>query len=60
MACSSAITELIAGKTAFEVRKLKKEQLIQAVGGLPEASSHAAQLALDAVATLLKKAVNLS
>ena len=54
MACGSAVAELISGKTLAEAKALKKQDLIQAVGGLPEASTHAAHLALDAVATLLK------
>ncbi len=53
MACSSAIAELIAGRTLVEAKALKKEDLIRAVGELPEASNHAVHLALDAVATLL-------
>jgi NifU-like protein involved in Fe-S cluster formation len=54
MACGSAVAELIAGRTLAEAKKLRQEDLVRAVGGLPEASAHAAHLALDAVATLLK------
>ena len=54
MACGSAIAELVLGRTFAEAKLLKKEDLIRSVGGLPEASTHAAHLALDAVATLLK------
>jgi NifU-like protein involved in Fe-S cluster formation len=54
MACGSAISELIAGKTLEEAKRLKKEDLVRSVGGLPEASTHAAHLALDAVAALLQ------
>ncbi len=53
MACGSALTELALGKTVPEARKLKREDLIAAVGGLPPASSHAAQLALDALSAAL-------
>jgi nitrogen fixation protein NifU and related proteins len=49
MACASALTELVAGKTLGESRALKRDTLIAAVGGLPHASTHAAQLALDAL-----------
>src|SRR5215469_17018245 len=48
MACGSALTELVRGKTVTEARGLKRDDLIGAVGGLPQASTHAAQLALDA------------
>jgi nitrogen fixation protein NifU and related proteins len=53
MACGSALTEIVAGKTAEEVRRLATEDLVRAVGGLPQASSHAAQLALDALSAAL-------
>jgi nitrogen fixation protein NifU and related proteins len=55
MACGSALTELARGKTIAEARKLKREDLIDAVGGLPPASSHAAQLALDALSSALNQ-----
>lgn len=54
MACASALTELIKGKTLEEVRKVRPEQVLEEVGGVPEASGHAAQLAIDAVRALLK------
>ena len=53
MACGSALTELVMGKTAEDARMLKREALVRAVGGLPQASSHAAQLALDALSAAL-------
>jgi nitrogen fixation NifU-like protein len=53
IACGSALTELVRGKTAQEVRRLKRDDLVDAVGGLPQASTHAAQLALDAVSNAL-------
>jgi nitrogen fixation NifU-like protein len=55
MACGSALTELVTGKSVQDVRGLKRETLISAVGGVPEASSHAGHLAMDALAALLKK-----
>lgn len=55
MACGSALTELARGKTVSEARKFKREDLIAAVGGLPPASSHAAQLALDALSAALNQ-----
>jgi len=53
MACASALTELVRGMTIDEARTLGREAVISAVGGLPEASTHAAQLALDALSTAL-------
>src|SRR3989442_5337400 len=55
MACGSLLTELVQGKTLKEARKLLREELIQAIGGLPEASSHAGHLAIDALAAALKE-----
>lgn len=54
MACGSASAELLLGKTLKEAELLSTGDLIRAVGGLPEASAHAAQLALDTVGMLLK------
>jgi hypothetical protein len=36
-------------------RALPREAVIAAVGGLPQASTHAAQLALDALSAALKQ-----
>ena len=55
MACGSALTELIAGKTLDETRMLQRDTLIVAVGGLPQASTHAAQLALDTLSAALRQ-----
>jgi nitrogen fixation NifU-like protein len=55
MACSSALTELVKGKSAAEARGLHREDLIAAVGGLPQASAHAAQLALDVLSAALAR-----
>ncbi len=54
MACGSAVAELTAGKTVEQAAALTKEDLIRALGGMPEASSHAAHLALDTLAALLQ------
>jgi len=55
MACASALTELAEGKTLNDARAIDRNQLIAAVGGLPQASTHAAQLALDALFTALNQ-----
>jgi len=54
MACGSAITELAKDKSVEAARAIRREELLTTVGGLPEASSHASQLALDALTTLLR------
>jgi hypothetical protein len=44
---------LTLGKPAPEARRIRRDDLIAAVGGLPPASTHAAQLALDALSSAL-------
>lgn len=55
MACGSALTELVRGKSVDAARKLTREELLRAVGGLPRASSHAGYLAMDALVTALRQ-----
>jgi nitrogen fixation NifU-like protein len=55
MACASAVTELVHGKALSEAQTLGREQVIAAVGGLPQASNHAAQLALDVLSAALRQ-----
>jgi nitrogen fixation NifU-like protein len=54
MACGSALAELAKGNTVAAARELRREDLLRQVGGLPEASSHAAALAIDALTALLR------
>jgi len=54
MACASALTELVKGKTLREAKALTSEQVRNAVGHLPPASDHAAQLAIDALAAMFE------
>lgn len=53
IACGSALTELVSGKPVHEARQLQFDHVVASVGGLPQASRHAGQLALDALAKLL-------
>lgn len=55
MACASALTELVKGKTIQDAGKLEREEIVRSVGGLPEASLHASHLALDALAAALRQ-----
>jgi nitrogen fixation protein NifU and related proteins len=55
MACGSALTELVKGTTMQAASRLRCEELVLAVGGLPEASTHASHLAMDALAAALKQ-----
>jgi nitrogen fixation protein NifU and related proteins len=55
LACSSLLTEMLRGKAPAEVRGITPEQISEALGGLPPATFHAAQLARDAVQALIAK-----
>ena len=55
LACSSLLTELLCGKTPSEARAITSEQISEALGGLPPATMHGAQLARDAVQAVLAK-----
>jgi NifU-like protein involved in Fe-S cluster formation len=55
LACSSLLTELLRGKTPAEARAITAEQISEALGGLPPATLHGAQLARDAVQALVAK-----
>jgi nitrogen fixation protein NifU and related proteins len=55
IASSSMLTDLLAGKSLDEACRITPEQLSDALGGLPPATFHAAQLCADAVASLIRK-----
>jgi len=55
MACASALTEMVKGRTLDAARRLQREELVNFVGGLPEASTHASHLAKDALAAVLRE-----
>jgi nitrogen fixation NifU-like protein len=58
MACASALTELVAGKSLEESRGLRREDVIEAVGGVPQASIHAAQLSMDVLSSALQQVMS--
>ncbi len=55
IACGSALTEMMQGRTIEELASITSSRIETAVGGLPSASRHAAQLAADALRTLVKQ-----
>jgi nitrogen fixation protein NifU and related proteins len=55
MACASAMTELAKGKSRQEASAIGKAEILDAVGRVPPASGHAAQLAIDALRAVLQK-----
>ena len=55
IACGSALTELLQGKSVAEARALRREELVVAVGGLENTSQHASYPALEALAAALRQ-----
>jgi nitrogen fixation NifU-like protein len=54
IACGSKLAEMLSGQPVAVVR-LKREELVAELGGLPEASEHASHLAMDAWKLALSK-----
>ena len=54
IAASSMLTEMISGATLEEVRHVRKEDVTEALGGLPPMKLHCSVLAEDAVRAALK------
>ena len=52
IACGSLLTETLGGRRPAEFGAIEAEELAAAIGGLPEASFHAAVLAKDAAKAL--------
>ena len=55
IACASALTELLCGKTVAQARNVSREDIIAAIGGLPTTSTHASHLAMDALRSALQQ-----
>jgi nitrogen fixation protein NifU and related proteins len=55
IAASSLLTDLLAGKAMEDARKITPQQISDALGGLPPATFHAAQLCCDAIAAVLRQ-----
>jgi nitrogen fixation NifU-like protein len=55
IACGSAITEMIAGRTINQARAVRRIELIMKLGGLPRESLHASHLAIDTLAATLNQ-----
>ncbi|MGI8836393.1 MAG: iron-sulfur cluster assembly scaffold protein [Pyrinomonadaceae bacterium] len=55
LACGSALTLLIEGKTIDEARLVNRHQLVDAVGGLPSRKQHAAALAIETLRSAIEQ-----
>jgi nitrogen fixation NifU-like protein len=60
IACASVLTEHLTSRALAEVRSITAESLSEALGGLPPATFHSAQLAADAVSALLQNLASTS
>jgi nitrogen fixation NifU-like protein len=54
IATSSYATEMLIGMDIAEARRITKEQIAEALGGLPAAKIHCSVLASDAIKQVLK------
>ena len=54
IACASLLTESMQGRDLSELFSITPESIAASLDGLPPASSHAAQLAYDALQSLLR------
>lgn len=55
IAAGSALTELMEGRRLDDLKQISDQSITEALGGLPSASRHAAQLAADALRALLNE-----
>ena len=55
MACASALTESLVGKTVFQAQELSGAALAESLGALPPHSAHAADLAIEALRAALSQ-----
>jgi nitrogen fixation protein NifU and related proteins len=55
IACASILTEKLHDRALSEARDITAESLSEALGGLPPATVHGAQLAADALSALLQR-----
>ena len=55
IATSSYATEMVIGMTVAEARRITKEQIAEALGGLPPSKIHCSVLASEAIREALKK-----
>jgi nitrogen fixation protein NifU and related proteins len=59
IACGSALTEMIAGKSLQQAEVVTREALLAKIGGLQTESMHASHLAIDCLKAALRKALQL-
>jgi nitrogen fixation protein NifU and related proteins len=55
IACGSVVAEKMQNASPAEISKITPDQISESLGGLPPATFHGAQLACDAISSLLEK-----
>ncbi len=55
IACGSALTEAVSGKSVDTAAAFQRQDLVNAVGGLANESMHASHLAMDCLKLALKQ-----
>ena len=55
IAAGSCLTEMVQGKSLAEAKSITREELVERLGGLTNASMHASHLAMDALEQVLAK-----
>lgn len=53
IACGSALAELLSGRSVADAKQLTAQDLKKNLGGIPAASHHASELAIDALRVVL-------
>ena len=54
IACASFLTEKMTGRTINDLTEITSQTIASDLGGLPSASTHAAQLAAEALGAIVK------
>jgi nitrogen fixation NifU-like protein len=55
IAVSSAMTDIVKGKTLDEAMKIKKDEIVKSLGGLPPLKIHCSMLGLEALHKAIKE-----
>ena len=55
VACASAMTEMVAGKSVSQAKRFSRDELVQKLGGLSPTTMHASHLAFDTLQALLRQ-----
>lgn len=54
LACGSVLTEMLLGCSVGEAKRITRQDLLEAIGGLPSRKQHAAALALETLRSALE------